>query len=495
MSNDVLEMPKKKPSSTGRIIILIVAILAVLGLLAWRLLPGDKARELTDTARQQVGGLADAARRQVGGLVDKVTPAESPTPGENLRVSTVGEGATPGRVDGALTDAGAESGSASSTPIVSSGADGATTGENGAPDTLAAGREGNVVQPPAGGAASAPLVGDGSGAVGGGSTGGVDEGLADAAGQPDRVDRALAETSTASATLTPTQRAELPTVSSALTRLAAPEDAGRREDSVVTSDFFRNLARWLVDGYRPSARAGQSGRTTVSLIAANMRYGTGLYGLRHADGDSVRGREAVLRYVYTPGMLDALYRLYVDRFMADMARAALEGRSGGKQPLTDAQAADMFTVYAGSFRQVAAALRGVAAVPDLNARVLAVREAGQEVVRANGLFAEVLYAYEEARDAGRAADAEALRRKMIESSQMTEQAVRARSAARRSLADAVRRGAGGRTPGEDSLIYLAEWVRRRGDGAADATLMAANVLVRLADRFAAEAAALSGEGA
>ena len=284
-------------------------------------------------------------------------------------------------------------------------------------------------------------------------------------------------------------------MSSALTRLAAPEDAGRREDSVVTSDFFRNLARWLVDGYRPPARAGQSGRTTVSLMAANMRYGTGLNGLRHAAGDSVRGREAVLRYVYTPGMLDALYRLYVDRFMADMARAALEGRSGGKQPLTDAQAADMFTVYAGAFRQVAAALRGVASVPDLNARVSAVHEAGQEVVRANGLFAEVLYAYEEARDAGRTADAELLRRKMIESSQMTEKAVQARSAARRSLADAVRRGAGGRTPGEDSLIYLAEWVNRRGDGAADATLMAANVLVRLADRFETEAAALNGEGA
>ena len=63
------------------------------------------------------------------------------------------------------------------------------------------------------------------------------------------------------------------------------------------------------------------------------------------------------------------------------------------------------------------------------------------------------------------------------------------------MVDAVRRGAGGRTPGEDSLIYLAEWVNRRGDGAADATLMAANVLVRLADRFETEAAALNGEGA
>ena len=203
----------------------------------------------------------------------------------------------------------------------------------------------------------------------------------------------------------------------------------------------------------------------------------------------MRGRGAVLRYVYTPGMLDALYRLYADRFMAEVARAALEERPG-KKPLTDAQAADMLTLYAGSFRQVAAALRGVASVPDLDGSVQAVREAGDELVRANGLFAEVLYAYEEARDAGRAAEAEALRPKLRESSRVTEKAVQARNSARRALADAIRRGAGGRTPGEDSLIYLAEWVQRRGGGSADATRMAASVLVQLADRFSAEAAAL-----
>lgn len=481
MSNDVLEMPKKKKSSTGLAVILALAALVVLGLVAWRLLPEDKTRQLADSARRQVDGLADSARRQVDDIVDKVAPSGTPRPGEDLPMSAVGEGGAPGRVDGALHTAGPET--------VPGAEDGATVGETGGPG--AAEGAGNVVQPPAGGT----TAGGGVVVPGGVSTETGESDREDAAGQPDRVDRALAETSTSSAALTPAQRAGLPTVSSALTRLAAPEDAGRREDSVVSSEFFRNLARWLVDGYRPPARAGQSGRTTVGLIAANMRYGTGLNGLRYAGGDPIRGREAVLRYVYTPGMLDALYRLYVDRFMADMARAALEGRPGGRPPLTDAQAADMFTVYAGAFRQVAAALRGVAALPDLDARVLAVREAGQEVVRANGLFAEVLYAYEEARDAGRAAEAEALRTSMIESSQRTEQAVRARTSARRSLADAIRRGAGGRAPGEDSLIYLAEWVDRRGEGAADATLMAANVLVRLADRFEAEAAVLRGESA
>ena len=138
MSNDVLEMPKKKPASTGRIILVAVVILAVLGLVAWRLLPGDKTRELTDTARRQVGELTDAARRQVDDLVDKATLAEAPVPGENLRVSTVGEATTPGRVDGSLTGAGAPS-------VPASSGEGDEYAGKGASDVPAAEEEGNVV--------------------------------------------------------------------------------------------------------------------------------------------------------------------------------------------------------------------------------------------------------------------------------------------------------------------------------------------------------------
>lgn len=437
MNTDPLEMPRKKASSPRRGLFVTVALLAALGVLAWQFVSGDKARDLSNAARQQVSD-----------IVDKINPAAEDRSGENLPVSVVGADASSGQVSGTL-------------------------------DSLPPARDANVVQPPAD-AVVIPLAPENAG---------TDVLQREEEPEPDLVDQALAENSPDSASLSPAQQAEMPTVSSALTRLAAPDDAGSQEDSVVSSDFFRNLARWLVDGYQPPMRAGQKGRITRSLIAANMRYGTNLSGLRHAAGDTVRGRGAVLRYVYTPGMLDALYRLYVDRFMAEVARAALEERPG-KKALTDAQAADMLTVYAGAFRQVAVALRGVASVPDLDARVQAVHEAGQEVVRANGLFAEVLYAYEEARDAGRAAEAETLRRRLSESSSLTEKAIQARNSARRALTDAIRRGAGGRTPGEDALIYLAEWVQRRGDGAADATRMAASLLTQLADRFSTEAAAL-----
>lgn len=473
MSDDQLEMPRKKKSSTGRNVVLTVAVLVVLGIVAWRLLPDDKARELTDAARQQVDR-----------VVDRVSPSGQPQPGENLPMQGVGADGTPGaRGDGALQAGGSDS----------PGSAGAAMRDGAA---QLSGADGNVVQPPEGGVAST-VPGQPGGPGSTTESGAQQQGETGARGeQPDRIDQALADTSSSSMALTPDQRAGLPTVSSALTRLAAPRDAGRQEDSVVTGEFFRNLARWLVAGYSPARRTDQTGRTSVTLMAANMRYGSGLNGLRYTGNDPVRGREAVLRYVYTPGMLDALYKLYVDRFLAAMADASLEARPGGRPPLTDAQAADMFAVYAGQFRRVAAGLRGVAALPDLEGRVRVVRDAGQDVVRANSVFAEVLFAYEQARDAGRTADAELLRRKLVQSTEATQRAVQARAAARRDLADAVKRAAGGRTPNEDSLIYLAEWVARRsGDQTAEATAMAADVLNRLAVRFEEEAELLRHGGA
>lgn len=480
MSDDQLKMPQKKQTATGRNVVLLVVVLAILGMVAWRLLPSDKARELTDAARQQVDR-----------VVDRVSPSDQPRQGENLPMRAVGpDGTTPGRVDGALNMGDLNTNGLNS-PDADEANQGGTAAQDGGGRTLDA--DGNVVQPPQGGTTPAA---PGALADAGTHPGAERDGQVGQGEQPDAIDKALADTSASSMDLTADQRAGLPTVSSALTRLAAPKDAGRQEDSVVTSDFFRHLARWLVASYHPAARADQAGRTSVTLMAANMRYGTGLNGLRFAGNDPVRGREAVLRYVYTPGMLDALYKLYVDRFLTAMADASLEARPGGRPALTDVQAADMFAVYAGMFRRVAAGLRGVAALPDLDARVRAVRDAGQNVVHANSVFAEVLFAYEQARDAGSTADAELLRQKMIQSTEATQRAVQARDAARRDLADSIKRAAGGRTPGEDSLIYLAEWVARRsGAQAAEATAMAADVLTRLAGRFDEEAEWLSHGGA
>lgn len=444
MDNSVLDMPDgKRPSgkpsrgkapSSGKIAAAAI-ILVLIGLALWKFLPGDEARQTGDEALRRPDGVAES----VSGREGSAAGSAPSSAGERL-------------------------------PITEMGPDDPAVAPPVGPAVNGSGSD-NVVQPPAG-VAPLPIQ---TSPLPGSEEEGEDE--------PDEVDRALAgETSSSSSRLTPDQRAGLPSVASSLSEAAVPDDAGRGSDSVVTPDFVRNLARWLVDCYQPGGRSAR-GRTTATLMAANMRYGSGLTGLRHAGGDPARGRAAVLNYVYSPGMLDALYRLYVDRFLNEIADAA----AMRKPPLDGDRMVDMLTLYAGRFQEIGAALRGVAALPDLRVRVEAVRRAGREVTRCNGVFADVLFAYDQAREAGRAQDADALRGRMMEASHAVQRAMDNRAAARRVLADAVRRSAGGRVPGEDTLVYLAEWVDRRGDGSGAATRMASDLFFRLSERFDAQA--------
>lgn len=450
MNKDTLEMPSNRKKSSGGKALAALVILVLAGVGAWMFFSGEKT-----------GDLVDSARRQIESVVGGESPADGThgQPGETLPIQNVGP-------DGTAVGAGA-------------------AGAGGVPDD-----NGNVVQPPAGVAVpdlqTEPVEGGEPGSSSSEASGTV----------RDNVDKALADSSSSSLNLTQEQRNALPTAGNAVSGQGAPSDAGRSEDSVVTSEFIKNMARWLVHSYQaPSGQnllAGKTGRTSASLMGANMRFGGALSGLNFAGGDPISGREAVLNYVYTPGMIDALYRLYVDRFITAMQGAAQEGKDGGPG-LSNAQAADMFSVYAGLFRQLSASLRGVADLPDLRMLVAGLHSAGQAVVHANGVFAEVLFAFEEARDQGETDEAEMLSRNLQASSVATEKAIQARAQARGAVADAIKIRAGGKTLGEDSLVYLAEWVNRRGEPAqtSPATTMASEIMLKLADQCDAQAILLA----
>lgn len=419
----------KQSSSRGKLLVAAL-ILAAAGVGAWFFFSGDDARQL-----------ADAARRQIEGV-----PAPAPGQGgENLAVQSM----TPPTTE---TPAGAD------TPPAS-------------------GASGMVVEPPKDFVPPEPPPVTGP--------------QSSASSAEARLDKAMSQSSAGSLALSSEQKKGLPASGGALSDAAAPESVGRNEDSVVGMGFVRGMARWLVASYQPSA--GGRGSTAASLAGANIRFGSSLEGLRHVGDDPVRGRESVLAYAYTPGMLDALYRMYADRFIIAMTQAAAE-KSGDRPPLSPAQTADMFSVYAGQFRLVSASLRGAAALPDLHERILSLHKAGDGVVKANGTFADALFAFEEARDAGKKAEAEKLRLRMQDASHGTEKAIQTRARERRDLADAIKRNAGGRTLNEDALVYLAEWIDRRGDhaGSAEATVMAASVFDKLADQCEAQATLSAG---
>ena len=229
----------------------------------------------------------------------------------------------------------------------------------------------------------------------------------------------------------------------------------QRQDSVVTVAFVRDVARWLVSGYVPSRREGRGGRTTATLMYGNFRYSNS-GALRSVERDPLKSRSGVLNYVFTPGMLKALYRMYAPCFVEEMERAARSGRS----PLSDAQVADMFLVYAGEFQRLSASL-DAAAGADLAALSSAVRRAAEKEAAANDGFARAYTALSLAREAGNKEEVAIQSRRMEECSREAGMYAARQERARADMVHAIRRSAEGKTLSSAELVFLGEWLSRR----------------------------------
>lgn len=477
-----------KKSSSG-MIAGVVIVLALGGFAAWKFLPSDDVAQVTEGARQTLneltGGILSGGSGEAGETGANVSTfgATANSAANDVRAGAVlpvtdfsGEapatGADSGDSDGGLLKSATPSGAITG-KLTGKPAGGKSVGVPLSIEGLGQAKEvgDNIVEAPEG-VDSLALVTEADA-----------ETLEAQKPKPDHIDKALeGQLSDAAQSMTPGQRASMPTVGSRLGDADAPDDAGRGSDSVVTTLFVRDLAQWLVNSYQ-LGKGNAPGRTSVTFVGANLRYGNSLTGLRFPGKDPVAGRKSVLDYVYSSGMMEGLFRLYGDLFLDEMAVAV----ANRKQPLTHLQAADLYNLYAGLFRQGEGALRGIARLPDLSGQLRQLHSASQRVISANSQFAEALFLFEEARDAGNKAEAERYQQHVVANSHKVESTIQERAVARRALADAIKSNAGGRTPGEDSLIYLAEWVDRRGPSKSAATATAADIMRRLALAFEAEA--------
>ena len=269
-----------------------------------------------------------------------------------------------------------------------------------------------------------------------------------------------------------------------------PPDAGRKDDQVVRIAFIDDLASWLVSHYVPAATPGRSGRLSASLQGANLRYGMGMTGLAWIGDDLPAGRTAALNHLFTPGMLDAIYRLYVDRFMEAVNRSAATPLPSG-EALSPAQRSEFFKMYARQFRGVAGALQALASMPDFNRQMENLSAAAQRVVDTNAQYSELTFAADEARSNGELTRYSTLRQKMAAKGQQYQQAVIAREQAKSAFVQALKRTPEARYLDDDALLFIASWIDRRTHNNPEkltAAGQAANLFRDLAGHFDAAAA-------
>ena len=267
-----------------------------------------------------------------------------------------------------------------------------------------------------------------------------------------------------------------------------------KEDGVVRLAFVDDLAAFLVENYwpkgaHPSARQG--GISTVSINWANLRYGGELQGMRRGD-DLAQARAAVLRYVLNPSMLEGLYKLYIDRFLAVLEAAAdarRVGPAGKERPLTSAEKKEMLNLYAAQARGLGAALTAYSSGGGMRERVEKLQTAVKAVEDANRVYMESVGAYEELQAGNKRVGLDAARARMDRDAAAYQRVIQAREQTREDLVRAMQQGGATRGVGDDTLVYVASWAYRRGTTNPEALRTAAQVLQSAGSRLAAAAKA------
>ena len=239
----------------------------------------------------------------------------------------------------------------------------------------------------------------------------------------------------------------------------------QREDSVIRSDFISDLANWLVMRYKPAPQGGK-GQINVSIQAVNMRYGANMRGMERQGKDPAGARAYILRYAFNPSMLEALYGIYADRLVDEVARTAFAPDQG--KALNEAQLNDLYKSYAAFFADLAGVTGGIAAMPDLKGRIEAVNGANQQTIALHGQIMENVFALDEAREKKDDAKITDIEARIATLNGRYRSALQGQSNARAALVSALRKGSPPQRLDDDSILFLALWIERRMDKQADA---------------------------
>ena len=232
----------------------------------------------------------------------------------------------------------------------------------------------------------------------------------------------------------------------------------QRDDSVIRPDFVHDLANWLVTRYKPGPQGGK-GQINVSVQAVNMRYGARMRGMESRGKDPAGARAYILRYAFNSAMLEALYGIYADRLVDAVARAALAPEQG--KALSEAQLDDLYKIYADFWGDLASAVNGIAALPDLKARMESINKANQQIIVLHKQITENVFALDEAREKKDAANIPGIEARIENLNERYRTGLQEQSKARAALVSAVRKNGPARRVDDDGILFLTQWIERR----------------------------------
>lgn len=166
------------------------------------------------------------------------------------------------------------------------------------------------------------------------------------------------------------------------------------DDGVVTETFVDELSTFLVDHYHPAKKQDEKSWSSASFISLNKYFGSNLSGFAFQESTDIdAARLEVMTHLLTPGVLKAIYSIYADNLVNQLAAKASwveKEIKGQKRTLTNSETAEMFRLNSVKLQNAAAALKAVAANPGLIKSVSSYLLAVNRVEETNANFQMIM---------------------------------------------------------------------------------------------------------
>jgi hypothetical protein len=249
-------------------------------------------------------------------------------------------------------------------------------------------------------------------------------------------------------------------------------------DEVVRHDFVRDVSSYLVARYLPGGtkkNPGAMGRFDLNVKSVNIRYGVDFPGLNVDPADTMGARKAVFGHVLQGPVLDFLHAAYTPLFLDSLDESlrstAHTLASGQSAPVTDAQRTEMLTLLSGRLRSVGQTVAVLARTETIRPLVTKYLQDIDNVGQAHLAFWNL-----QGENASPAARDEASTR--------IKTTIQTREISRQRLLQAIVSAADPQGLDASELIYLAQWIYRRGmedPQRVGATGKAGELLVKVAE--------------
>jgi len=247
-------------------------------------------------------------------------------------------------------------------------------------------------------------------------------------------------------------------------------------DDIVRHDFVEDVSAYLVSRYLPAGtknNPGAQGRFDLNVKSLNIRYGVDFNGLEVDPADTLGARKIVFNHVLKAPILDFLHAAYTPLFLDSLERSLQSVThtlpSGQMAVISEEQRKEMLSLLAIRLKSIGKTVSAVARADSIRPLVTKYLEDMESVSQAHLAFWNV------PEDASISARTEASAR--------IKTTIQTREISRQRLLQAIVSAANPQGMDASELIYLAQWVYRRGqeDPGLGNVARAGELLARMAE--------------